>query len=182
MIESWITILFLIVFSAVTLDLLGLFVSKFTRFRTWPPNKDSKFWYIELGITWTWTPGFFIVCILTYNEPSFPYLAIIPMAVIIFVVGLYFDIQGIRHLDSGYVKEGELTTTGIYSVTRNPQYVGSLLMGIGAVFISSSFYGFLLAFPAVAWFIIAPFVEEPLLLKQYGDKYREYCKKVPRFI
>ncbi|KKL10092.1 hypothetical protein LCGC14_2559330, partial [marine sediment metagenome] len=59
MIESWITILFLIVFSAVTLDLLGLFVSKFTRFRTWPPNKDSKFWYIELGITWTWTPGFF---------------------------------------------------------------------------------------------------------------------------
>ncbi len=182
MIESWITILFLIVFSAVTLDLLGLFVSKFTRFRTWPPNKDSKFWYIELILTWTWTPGFFLVCFITFNTFIFSDPRFTVMGFIIFLAGLFFDVAGIQDLGSGYVKEGDLTTTGIYSITRNPQYVGSLFMGIGAVLFFNTFYGLILAFPAAAWFITAPFVEEPLLLKQYGDKYREYCKKVPRFI
>ena len=174
--------LFIIVLVAVSIDLVGLFISKYSRFRTWPPTKGSKIWYLELGLTWTWTSGFFLICLLSINSFIFNSYHFLLVGEILFIIGLYFDVQGIRHLDSGYVKEGELITTGIYSVTRNPQYVGSLLMGLGAVLFLNSFYGLLLSIPAAAWFIMAPFVEEPLLRSKYCVKYIAYCYRVPRFL
>ena len=176
-------ILFLIVFVAVTIDLTGLYITKFTKFRTWPPVKDTKLWYMELVLTWTWTPGFFIVSLLTINLPMiWGDLWLFSAGLIIFVAGLIIDILGIKYLDSGYVKEGELITTGIYQYTRNPQYVGSLLMGIGTVIFTNSAYSLVIAIPAALWFITAPYVEEKLLLQQYGDQYKEYCEAVPRFV
>ena len=32
------------------------------------------------------------------------------------------------------------------------------------------------------WFVIEPLAEEPWLEEQYGDAYREYRRRVPRFL
>lgn len=83
----------------------------------------------------------------------------------------------------GGSKDGELATTGPYSVVRNPLYLGSFLgiVGFGlavglpvlALFLGIAF-GML--YPAVIW------QEEERLRKLFGDPYERYCRDVPRWI
>jgi protein-S-isoprenylcysteine O-methyltransferase Ste14 len=74
-------------------------------------------------------------------------------------------------------------TTGVYRITRNPEYFSVFLQYLG-IGISSLSWVFILC--AVAW-IISFHVEvvqseEPSLIKKYGDAYKEYMSKTPRWI
>jgi len=73
-------------------------------------------------------------------------------------------------------------TTGVYSISRNPMYFGVFLMYIG-IGIACASWVFLLC--AVVWIISWHFgvpEEERILLDKYGDAYREYMNRTPRWI
>jgi protein-S-isoprenylcysteine O-methyltransferase Ste14 len=76
-----------------------------------------------------------------------------------------------------------LVTDGVYSITRNPMYVGMLLALIGFVFWTGAATA-AIAIVAFYFFIdqrqIA--VEERALLAIFGDDYRDYAKRVPRWL
>jgi len=74
-------------------------------------------------------------------------------------------------------------TTGVYSISRHPAYFSGFLeyLGIGICCLS---WVYILC--AVVW-IISFHVgvvqsEEPFLIKKYGDAYREYMNRTPRWI
>jgi len=74
-------------------------------------------------------------------------------------------------------------TTGVYRITRNPEYFSMFLQYLG-IGISGLSWVFVLC--AVAW-IISFHVEvvqseEPSLIEKYGDAYREYMSRTPRWI
>jgi protein-S-isoprenylcysteine O-methyltransferase Ste14 len=74
-------------------------------------------------------------------------------------------------------------TTGVYRITRNPEYFSVFLQYLG-IGISGLSWIFILC--AVVW-IISFHVEvvqseEPSLIKKYGDAYREYMNRTPRWI
>jgi len=74
-------------------------------------------------------------------------------------------------------------TTGVYRISRNPEYFSVFLQYLG-IGISGLSWIFILC--AVAWII--PFhiavvqSEEPSLIEKYGDAYKEYMNKTPRWI
>ncbi|SHH53714.1 Phospholipid methyltransferase [Chryseolinea serpens] len=77
----------------------------------------------------------------------------------------------------------QLVISGLYRFSRNPMYVGVMLMLIGeAIFTQST--GLLVysigIFTAFNLFIV--FREEPRLKKDFGTSYHEYCKTVRRWI
>lgn len=77
----------------------------------------------------------------------------------------------------------QLVISGLYKFSRNPMYVGVMLMLIGeAIFTQST--GLLVysigVFTAFNLFIV--FREEPRLKKDFGTSYHEYCKTVRRWI
>ena len=76
-----------------------------------------------------------------------------------------------------------LVTSGIYRLTRNPIYLGFLLMLVGLPLDAGSYWGFLLA-PVMIFlfnkFVIGP--EEAALTQKFGDEYRSYQSKVRRWI
>ena len=77
----------------------------------------------------------------------------------------------------------KLVTKGLYRFSRNPMYVGVMLILIGeAVFFESySLWIYLLCiFLAFNLFIFL--IEEPRLRKDFGVEYEQYCKKVRRWI
>ncbi|MFY8274727.1 methyltransferase family protein [Pseudoalteromonas sp. SSDWG2] len=77
----------------------------------------------------------------------------------------------------------QLVTTGIYQYSRNPMYVGFLLILVGwGIFLSN--YAALVWLPVFVLYLntqqIKP--EEEALLSKFQDEYSKYCKKVRRWI
>ena len=87
----------------------------------------------------------------------------------------------IRTLASGYVRKNEeLATTGPYAYTRNPLYLGSLILAIGFAWISRSPWilaGVVLMFFGIYLPVIA---EEEKFLRQRFPEFQSYSGAVPR--
>ncbi len=87
----------------------------------------------------------------------------------------------IRALASGHVRKNEaLATSGPYAYTRNPLYLGSLLIGIGfAVAARSWWVGVVLVVMFFA--IYVPVIrDEEAFLRQRFPEFEEYARRVPR--
>lgn len=89
----------------------------------------------------------------------------------------------IRALASGHVRKNEqLTTSGPYAHTRNPLYLGSLLIGIGFAIASRSLW---IAVALVVMFvaIYVPVIrDEERFLRGKFPEFVEYARRVPRML
>lgn len=89
----------------------------------------------------------------------------------------------IRALASGHVRKNEaLATSGPYAYTRNPLYLGSLLIGVGfAVAARSWWVGVVLVVMFFA--IYLPVIrDEEAFLRQRFPEFEEYARRVPRML
>jgi len=87
----------------------------------------------------------------------------------------------IRALASGHVRKNEaLATSGPYAYTRNPLYLGSLLMGLGfAVAARSWWVGLALVVMFLAIYLPVIRGEEEFLRRTFPE-FEEYARRVPR--
>jgi protein-S-isoprenylcysteine O-methyltransferase Ste14 len=78
--------------------------------------------------------------------------------------------------------EAHLVTQGIYARIRHPRYV-QLLLSIAALALFANYLSgyLLLVFTAVALLLVVA-LEERELLVRFGDSYRDYMARVPRFV
>ncbi|MFA6378745.1 MAG: isoprenylcysteine carboxylmethyltransferase family protein [Candidatus Omnitrophota bacterium] len=104
-------------------------------------------------------------------------------------LGLIFILKGtyLRMAARGYKKEfsqkgQDLVVDGLYTLTRNPMYLGTYLIGAGFVLIVWPWW-FLVIFSALFFvrFNQQMVKEEAHLKKLFGAKYEKYCKETPRF-
>lgn len=88
-----------------------------------------------------------------------------------------------RALASGHVRKNEaLTTSGPYAYTRNPLYLGSLLIGIGfAVAALSWWVGGVLVGMFFAIYLPVIRAEERFLREKFPE-FDEYARRVPRML
>src|SRR6267143_6406887 len=87
----------------------------------------------------------------------------------------------IRALASGHVRKNEaLTTSGPYAYTRNPLYLGSLMIGVGFALAARSWWtGIVLV--AMFFAIYAPVIrDEENFLRQKFAEFDDYSRRVPR--
>jgi len=115
----------------------------------------------------------FAIFFLWMARPTWRSLA---LGAVVIVPGLL-----IRAFASGHVRKNEmLTTSGPYAYTRNPLYLGSLLIGIGFAVASRSWWvGIALA--AMFFAIYFPVIlDEEAFLRQKFSGFEEYARRVPR--
>lgn len=77
-------------------------------------------------------------------------------------------------------KQDKLVTTGPFAITRNPIYLGFLLLYFGFAFAIDSWL-FFLRVPLLIYFYKSAKAEEKLLEKKFGEKYLKYKSSVPLF-
>ena len=76
-----------------------------------------------------------------------------------------------------------LVVAGLYKFSRNPMYVGVILILIGeAIFFQSVELLIYSIFVFITFYIFAKLVEEPRLRNDFGEEYKRYCKEVRRWI
>lgn len=80
------------------------------------------------------------------------------------------------------VAPGDLITTGVFSISRNPIFLSMDLYFLGTFLIYSNLF-FLMCFVCLALgFQFQIRQEETFLIEKYGDSYRKYMTKVNRYI
>jgi protein-S-isoprenylcysteine O-methyltransferase Ste14 len=96
------------------------------------------------------------------------------------VIGFAYIVRGGR--DGEVYAEG-LVQEGFFAHSRNPLYVGNLLILLGLFMIHGSPVGVLvgmLFFTFAYWTIVL--AEESYLRERFGPVYEDYCRRVNRFI
>jgi protein-S-isoprenylcysteine O-methyltransferase Ste14 len=115
----------------------------------------------------------FAVLYFWLARPTWRFLA---LGTLLIVPGLL-----IRALASGHVRKNEsLATSGPYAYTRNPLYLGSLLIGVGfAVAARSWWVGVVLVLMFFAIYLPVIRAEEKFLRERFPE-FEEYARRVPR--
>lgn len=75
-----------------------------------------------------------------------------------------------------------LVTTGLYRYTRNPMYVGFLLLSFGIAFVGA--YDVVVLTTLLLWLVLHVGVikrEEAYLVQLFGDEYTAYKARTPRY-
>lgn len=76
-----------------------------------------------------------------------------------------------------------LVTVGLYRFSRNPMYIGVVLLLVGwALLFHSAALGWYAAIVALAFHLRIVFGEEPWLLQTHGAEWQAYEKAVPRWL
>ena len=111
-----------------------------------------------------------------WKIPTYP-LASIILGIIIFLLGTFVYFKWELFWDKKY--KGQLVTDGIFQYIRHPHYTSLLIIGFGLALFFYSLAALLIAVIALPIMIWSILDEEKLLIKQYGNDYKRYMKKVP---
>jgi protein-S-isoprenylcysteine O-methyltransferase Ste14 len=100
------------------------------------------------------------------------------------LVGALLLVPGLilRGLASGHVqKDRQLTTSGPYAYTRNPLYLGSLILAAGFVVAARSWWIPALLLVMFVVIYVPVVAGEERYLRQTFPEYEDYARHVPRF-
>lgn len=93
---------------------------------------------------------------------------------LLMMIGMFF-----RAWSSGYInKDRELATKGPYSLTRNPLYFGSLVLGTGIAVASNNKITYLIF--AIYYFTFFTFliaIERKRMRKRFGQQYEDWAQE-----
>ncbi len=92
------------------------------------------------------------------------------------IVSIGFSYPGTSGRES-YMRADNLNISGIYSIVRNPLYIGNILIYSGLLVTYSNFIALVIfdLILIIQYFFIVNF-EESYLLEKFGDKYSDYKK------
>lgn len=153
--------------------------------RIWPPPKKQSW---QFYVTWLlFYSGVVLTAaqiLITWNtwviQNEIRFLLGIPFV----LLGGFFVLWGISSLGvkNTHGIKNTLIVQGIYKFTRNPQYLGDIILFFGLSLLVNSVYVAIPLLLQAIIFAIAPFSEELWLTEQYGNKYTEYKNKTSRFL
>lgn len=121
--------------------------------------------------------------------PSQLHILFIVIGAALAILGLVFIVLARQEMarygqrtDPGH-PTSQIVTTGVFSISRNPLYLGAGLLLLGIAVITRLTWFFILILPtliACHYILIAP--EERYLLAKFGEEYARYTARVYRWI
>lgn len=120
------------------------------------------------------------------------YPALVVAGAICLVVSIRIALKRRRHLTfrilSGVPelqsdgKGGALLTEGPYAVMRHPRYVEVVIGTLGYALLANHTGAYLVTLAMVPVLHMVVLIEERELVERFGDDYREYAARVPRYL
>ena len=142
-----------------------------------PPILTLIFIFIAYVAKWTIPISFVVPSIL--RNIGFG------LIVVGFLLGIaaFLEFRKARTTVDPHGSVSNIVTSGIYRFTRNPIYMGFLLMLIGIPLNSGTYWGIILV-PVFIYFMNSLVIEreEAYLEKKFGDVYTSYKSRVRRWL
>jgi protein-S-isoprenylcysteine O-methyltransferase Ste14 len=118
----------------------------------------------------------------TFKFPLVPPGILLLEGILLVVIGLVVNFSsGTKMMKA--VKEGRLLTDGFYGICRNPMYTSFIFLTIPGLALTLNNWLVLTA-SLVVYILVQKFVpeEEAMLVRKFGDEYKQYQAKVSRII
>jgi len=153
--------------------------------RLWPPPAGSRW---ALAWMWDWTVAAsgagLVLVIVDYGSWVLDDPVWILAGSAAAALGAGLTDWGIRTLgrETSVGLPGAFSAAGPYRWTRNPQYLGDVLMTLGVVLVADSWRVAVLGAGGIACLLLAPLAEERWLIERYGEEYERYRTAVPRLL
>lgn len=157
--------------------------------RLWPPPEDETRIQAVLGRVSGWGTSLAIpvLGVVDFDRFILVHPSRFVLAASLFTLG-FIAFRAHRQLGTGpsvaRPREGEeltLLVDGSYSATRNPQYVFAIPCFLGVAIAANSGLALLAWILQTLSFVLTPRPEEAWLSERFGQAYRDYCDRVPRF-
>ena len=128
-----------------------------------------------------------IISFLFYALVAYSFFLPLKLGTIWLYVGFLIYLLGaiietIAMLDFFTTPVDKPVTKGVYRISRNPMYLGMFLIFISIGIACASWVFLLLAVTLMILIHISVVSEEHWCLEKYGDAYREYMNRIPRWI
>jgi protein-S-isoprenylcysteine O-methyltransferase Ste14 len=168
--NAWIFMLY----SILALFILPLLFNK-ERFKVKEPysKTEKKYWSV-------WVIIYFLTILYSFFVP-------LPLGTIWFYIGLPICLLGLILYTIGLLNfvtnpSDELVTRGLYRYSRHPIYLSLFLFFTGVSIASASWIFILFTVINMILCRIFSISEEEFCLERYGDSYRRYMIRTPRWI
>ena len=118
----------------------------------------------------------------TFLSDYIPNYVTIPLGIIVLIVSGVFAFGGLRKVFKEVREKPQVVASGVFAYCRHPVYFGSILLFVGLSILSWSIIAFGISVIIVIFYEYVATYEEKLLVEQFGQEYRDYQKKVPKWI
>ncbi len=148
-------------------------------------RKYGKLTYVGLLLLCTmfFVPNLILEYATTYEMPS---TVIDYVGVFVGVTGIALCLVGIVAFQSVSkvlcIDAGDLTKTGPYRWSRNPQYVGWFLFLLGFALNDWSLWCLAALLVVIIYIHLLVLVEEEHLRRVFGERYIKFCRDTPRYV
>jgi len=179
------TVLFMIG-AMVAAALLGLLVLTllFRTFRIWPTPSPGSW---QNYVFWPLFRSLNVLCFAVAITDRTTFLGLpawfrlIALGLLAFSIAMFIYSFRVLGRDNSYCAQDGLVTGGIYRWTRNPQNAMLVVVYSCLALAADSAPTYVLCAAMVAVYVVMVLAEEPWLEAAYGEPYRRYCRRVPRF-
>ena len=172
--NAWIVTVFLVLIGMVP----GFFISKERRDKMgkWPPlNKTERILALSTHVVIMPAAAIYSIFLALKLGTAWFYVGI-PVC---FVAGVMAVIAYVNIINT---PPNAPATTGAYRISRHPLYFSAFLIYLGTGIACASWLFLLFAAAwIIMWNIVVP-AEERGLVAEYGDAYRKYMNRTPRWI
>jgi protein-S-isoprenylcysteine O-methyltransferase Ste14 len=136
-------------------------------------SKDQKIYLISSKLV------ALTVLILTFFTPLTLYTLEFYIGLIFFILGIF----GLIYAIICFIKTpvNEPVTTGIYKISRHPQDTSTFIAFFGICLCIGSWISLIILLISNILKHASVIAEEEACIALYGEKYKEYMKKIPRY-
>lgn len=135
-------------------------------------------------------PRWFILLAGRIAAVAFVLLSVVtPLRVgtVLFYVGVALYVAGyaavmVALADFKRALADAIATEGLYRYSRNPQWVGLVGVFVGTALATGAALPLALVLVLVGAYHVQILLEEEICLSAYGERYREYVARVPRYV
>ncbi|MFP3985380.1 MAG: methyltransferase family protein [Candidatus Bathyarchaeia archaeon] len=122
------------------------------------------------------------ITVLNFSTPILHLIVSLPLI----LFGAWIALKGVKAITfkvaETHCAPKRLETSGVYSIVRHPQYFGWVLTHFGMSLLLSAWYSLLFTPISAALIYLIAKKEEEGLISKFGEKYKDYQKKVPMLI
>jgi protein-S-isoprenylcysteine O-methyltransferase Ste14 len=129
-----------------------------------------------------WIIDSFILRFSTWLVKLVPLYIHIPLAIIIAITSIYLFKSGLSIVFGEIRDPPSVIKKGPFLRVRHPVYLGEILLYLSLSISTLSVFSFISIIPIGIFINIISAFEEVALVEKFGDEYREYMKKVPRWL